>query len=156
MAAGTINNENVYLIPEIESASGSFAVRSINGIYPDGTGNIYIDKIGKSSIEVKQVTIVGALANTVSVIPIPKNDNFAGLPLEVLKFVERAGTTVIMGGEMKLTNVEDFNITGGITLTDTAAMLNNTVKISSTTTDECLIDLSVLMQYEDWRIIKCH
>ena len=152
MAAGTINNENVYLIPEIESASGSFAVRSINGIYPDGTGNIYIDKLGKSSIEVKQVTIVGALANTVSVIPIPKNDNFAGLPLEVLKFVERAGTTVIMGGEMKLTNVEDFNITGGITLTDTAAMLNNTVKISSSSRDECLIDLSVLMQYEDWRI----
>lgn len=152
MAAGTINNENVYLIPEIESASGSFAVRSINGIYPDGTGNIYIDKLGKSPIEVKQVTIVGALANTVSVIPIPKNDNFAGLPLEVLKFVERAGTTVIMGGEMKLTNVEDFNITGGITLTDTAAMLNNTVKISSTTTDECLIDLSVLSQYDDWRI----
>lgn len=152
MAAGTINNENVYLIPEIESASGSFAVRSINGIYPDGTGNIYIDKLGKSSIEVKQVTIVGALSNAVRVIPIPKNDNFAGLPLEVLKFVERAGTTVIMGGEMKLTNVEDFNITGGITLTDTAAMLNNTVKISSTTTDECLIDLSVLMQYEDWRI----
>ena len=127
MAAGTINNENVYLIPEIESASGSFAVRSINGIYPDGTGNIYIDKLGKSAIEVKQVTIVGALANAVSVIPIPKNDNFAGLPLEVLKFVERAGTVVIMGGEMKLTNVEDFNITGGITLTDTAAMLNNTV-----------------------------
>lgn len=153
MAAGTINNENVYLIPEIESASGSFAVRSINGIYPDGTGNIYIDKLGKSSIEVKQVTIVGALSNAVSVIPIPKNDNFAGLPLEVLKFVERAGTFVIMGGEMKLTNVEDFNITGGITLTDTAAMLNNTVKISSTTTDECLIDLSVLMQYEDWRIM---
>lgn len=153
MAAGTINNENVYLIPEIESASGSFAVRSINGIYPDGTGNIYIDKLGKSSIEVKQVTIVGALANAVSVIPIPKNDNFAGLPLEVLKFVERAGTFVIMGGEMKLTNAENFNITDNVEFTDSSAILNNAITINSTTTDECLIDLSVLSQYEDWRIV---
>lgn len=102
--------------------------------------------------DVKQIVFAGAIANEVKVIPIPRNENYTGLPIEVLKFVARDGVTVIMGGTLNLNNSANFDITDNVVFNSNSATLNNRLILNSVTTDECLIDLSVLMQYEDWRI----
>lgn len=107
---------------------------------------------GGGSTEVKQVVFSGAKASEVKVIPIKKNNQFIGLPIEVLKFVARTGTSVIMGGQMKLSNADDFELSANVELTDKSATLNNTIELNSVTTDECLIDLAVLSQYNNWRL----
>lgn len=104
------------------------------------------------SVEIKQVVFAGALANDVKVIPIPKNEDYTGQPIEVLKFVEREGTSVVIGGTLDLNNSANFDITDNVEFTDSSATLNNTITLNSVTVDECLIDLSVLSQYENWRV----
>lgn len=243
---GSIATNDVAFI-ETDPASPSFAVRSVNGIYPDGTGNIQLsggnktilanptdyplyrnanniktdgervmvtvalygtvenypvsdatamfircyvaettkfqdcyvlkadgtmelwqrfgtttawqawskvsgDSSAGTSTDIKQVVFTGATANAIKVIPIPRNENYTGLPIEVLKFVARDGTSVIMGGTMDLNNSANFDITDNVVFNSNSATLNNSLILNSVTTDECLIDLSVLMQYEDWRI----
>ena len=247
---GSITTDDVAFIEETADKA-SFAVRSVNGLFPDGAGNIAIDVMGNKTIlanptdyplyrnanniksdgervmvtvalygavenypvndatamfircyiaettrfqdcyvlrndgstelwqrfgtttawqgwskvsgggtggntEIKQVVFTGAVANDVKVIPIPRNESYTGLPIEVLKFVSREGTSVIMGGTMDLNNSANFDITDNVEFTDSSATLNNAIIINSTTTDECLIDLSVLSQYEDWRLVGCH
>lgn len=249
-ADGSISTDDVAFIEETADKA-SFAVKSVNGLFPDGAGNIAIDVMGNKTIlanptdyplyrnanniksdgervmvtvalygavenypvndatamfircylaettrfqdcyvlksdgstelwqrfgtttawqgwskvsgggtggntEIKQVVFAGATANDVKVIPIPRNEQYTGLPIEVLKFVQRDGTSVIMGGILDLNNSANFDITDNVEFTDSSATLNNTIIINSTTTDECLIDLSVLSQYEDWRIVGCH
>lgn len=248
IADGSIANNDVTFIEETADTP-SFAVRSVNGIYPDGTGNIQLSGGNKTILanptdyplyrnanniktdgervmitvslygtvenypvsdasamfircyiaettkfqdcyvlkadgstelwqrfgtttawqawskvsggaggntDVKQIVFAGATVNAIKVIPIPRNENYTGLPIEVLKFVARNGTSVIMGGTMDLNNSRGFDITDNVEFTDSSVTLNNVIILNSVTTDECLIDLSVLMQYEDWRIVKCH